>query len=311
MGETVRTWDAGDPDDNNWGSPQNWSGDDVPDTADEVASFTSSATGANSITVDDSFTFGGIRLSSGINVRFISDDPANELTLAEDTGADPAGILEIPNGSSLKLDDDVVVVLASPVIHEIGGTLSLEDPSSPGDEPIVVIEADVTFGPYDPLGTPAYGYVSGVDPNALIQIVEPGSGDNTLTSLITIEGMMQIVPVNGTGTATFYNDGLVHANSDAGALTLADNLLLADDDDNVVRWKVTSGASTLLFENGASLESDFDVLGCGVLMFFESVTTTGSFAFTQGFVDVDTNPAVCFTYGSGPTSICNNTENCP
>jgi hypothetical protein len=305
----VRAWDAGDPDDNNWGSALNWSGDDVPDTADEVASFTSDAVGANSPNLDGSFTVGGIRLSSNVDVRLISSSAANELTLVEDTGSNPAGILELPSSATLTLDNNMVLVMTSDEPQEIGGTVYMDVPGGGTAAPVIVIEADVTFGPYDPSGTPAYGYVHGYDANAQIQILEPSSGDNTLINEITIEGALDIVPVNGTGTATFDNRYLVHA-MEGGVLTLANDLLLADDGASVVRWQATDAGSVLIFANGASLGTKLDVLSCGTLMFFESVSTDETFPFTQGFVDVDTNPGVCFSY-SGSAPICNNTENCP
>lgn len=119
----------------------------------------------------------------------------------------------------------------------------------------------------------------------------------TLTSQITIEGMLQIVPSIGAGPTRFINGtrGLVHAHATG---TLDVNVDALDDGSNVSpgNWQIRPNAKAVLkFSTASTLLSGNFTISNGTLDFDEDVTTTGDLIQTGGTIDVA--PGKTFSLG--------------
>ena len=179
-------------------------------------------------------------------------------------------------GGVIKINAGGTLILAGGGSTTVGGTIKLKSATSV----IRITVSDQTL-----MGS---GKIVGEYGSAKIEIAD----GKTLTSQITIEGVLQIVGMPGSNTTRFINDtgGLVHANR-AGALDL--NVDALDDGANCAAgdWQVSSANAVILkFSVGSILLSgDFTVNvshASGKLWIRANVATEGDLTFTDGKIQV-------------------------
>ena len=146
------------------------------------------------------------------------------------------------------------------------------------------------------------GYITGSHASAKIEIVD----GKTLTSQITIDGMLQIYGLAGGSTTRFINGsgGLVRAD-DAGTLEL--NVDALDDGTNCSAgdWEVSGDSAAILqFTVGSTkLSGDFTVNvshASGKLWIRDNVATEGDLIFSDGTILVDSE---CY-FKAKQTGLC-------
>lgn len=302
----THTW-TGSGDGVSWSQLSNWS--TTTGVVPNSASHTVLISNDPAVDLDMNATVGELTL---VNATLnITDSSARRVLTI--TGSSASGELTIDPNSVMEVRQYGEVQLVSLETHKIGGILDLDYTSATiTDFPLLKINDDVTFGPYDPSGTPVYGSIRGTTSLAAIEIVDT----KMLRNQVTIRGRMVLRPASG--TATLKNEGVVHAD-DGGVLLLESGLILDDiaSVGGVERWAATGPGAVLEFREGATgagmLDADFLLNGdCATLTFWETLETNGLFDYVVGAVDVDTNNNVCFIwdFDDDVDQICDNQDNC-
>lgn len=271
-----------------WDDQANWRNLDTGKLAEgypvsgDAASFNSSSPSVVTVSLNGSNqTVSRLNVLNGRDVTITGSNTLN-LTAA---GAEN-GKLVIDGSSALSVGAGTILAFnTASLAHEIGNLLVLPTSTS-----TINVNASMTFGPYS---GPAYGSVMGNDNNAEIRIASSA----TLTSQITFEGRMKMLPQSS--TATFVNErvnasadsGLVHANAN-GTLRLHQDLILDDNSNSpgsyLPVWKVGVDTGAILEFNraAASLIGNFATANCPAKLFFKAdVTTSGSLTAHTGRID--------------------------
>lgn len=185
------------------------------------------------------------------------------------------GLLTIPRGGT--------VVLTGGGTSLVNGLIRLVDGRVRDDSTFQIATTDHAL-----IGD---GSVDGEHSSAFVIIGER----LTLTSEITLEGLLQIVPAKQATGTTFINNGAVDANN-SGTLEL--NVHNLDDGSNNVTgtWRVgTSSSAVLKVQVGSTLLTGGVTVADGTLDIDENLCTAGDLTFTGGRIDVA--PGKSFTAG--------------
>jgi hypothetical protein len=179
----------------------------------------------------------------------------------------------------------------------IAGTIRLDNASS-----VLQFNFSHLLAPKTISAVPVYGSIDGEKDAASIQI----ANGKQLTSQITIQGALQMVPVSG--SATFLNDtnGLLHANFNdvSGNETLLINPGALGAGAGMFRVSVV-GAFLQLNNGNTSLTGDFKVSN-GTLDIYSNITTSGGVCFTGGKIKVTGQAGVTRTFIANGAPV-----NCP
>jgi hypothetical protein len=206
--------------------------------------------------------------------------------------------LDVAAGSTVRLNGDFafdcVTVGADGRLIIAGGTLTLTaDATSAVGGSIILESCDSVLRITDDHNFSGDGCISGQCESAGLEI----AGGKTLTSAITIQGMLQIRPAAGASSTTFVNapGGLVHANA-AGTLDVRPHGVHGAGD-----WQVSTSASAVLqFTTSTSdLVGRFDV-DAGLLGILGQVCTTGVLDYQGGEIAIASSG--CF--GAGGSCPC-------
>jgi hypothetical protein len=201
--------------------------------------------------------------------------------------------LDVAAGSTVRLNGDFVfdcvTVGAGGSLDIAGGTLTLTaDATSAVDGSIILESCNSVLRIADDHSFTGDGRIEGQCESAGLEI----AGGKTLTSAITIQGMLQIRPAAGASNTTFVNasGGLVHANA-AGTLDIRPHGVRGAGD-----WQVSTSASAVLqFTSSTSdLAGRFDV-DAGLLSILGQVCTTGALDYQGG--EIATASSGCFAAG--------------
>lgn len=237
------------------------------------------------------------------------NDGSNWKSASDCSGAD-AGVptaadkVTILSGKTCNVDisaavaDHVVVESTATLIIETGNTLTLDGDDNAGRSTITgvlklqgssstlaIIANDQTFD-----GT---GRIVGEDDGARITI----SAFEKLTNETTIQGKLAIVPATAGDTATFRNEGTVHANVSG---TLHVNTKFVEDTAGADRWKVSTSSSAILRFNPTNttiptIDGDFVVSNGTLDVHNKGFLTHGDLSMTRGTIDVASGALVNFS----------------
>jgi hypothetical protein len=236
-----------------------------------TVSGTSSLTINTTLTMGDDLTIGTFTMGSSAS----GTTGANTLTVNDSSG------FTISSGGLLNVDDAGLVDLAGGGTHTINGTAANNGLRLSIANSRLRISSSATLS-----GT---GYIEGQHDSALIEL----AADVAFTSAITIEGNLQIVPVQYATGTRFINNGFVDANN-AGTLELNVHYLdTATPTGPSGSWRVgDSGSAFLKFSVGSTLMSGTFTVSNGMLDIDQNITTSGNLTFTGGTISVA--PGVTF-----------------
>lgn len=297
-GQDVFTWTGADATDGSvWKDADNWSssGGGYPvDAGDKaIIRFVDGEPDPILDLAGANLTIGDLLVEDDGYLIIRDTTGADNMLILTNTDASRDGKLVMEVGALMDIGAGGAMQFANGVTHEIGGDLRLL--SSTSD---LLVYWNVTFGPYDPTGTPDYGMIEGQDNDARIQIKAHNvlTSSYTLTNEISIAGRMTVEPIAADGKAIFKNGstGVVEANV-AGKLKLAADLDVSDVAGAL--WAATTNSGAVLeFNEGASLAGDFLVDDCATIRFLANVETTGDLDQVEGTIDTDGAGVPAFGY---------------